>query len=151
MRVTRRRLVLGGGAMLAVGVGTLTGARAAARPVVEVWKSKECACCDKWADHLRATGFEVTMHQASDMAAIRAAHGVPEALASCHTAAVGGFGVEGLVPGSDIERLLTEKPAIKGLAAPGMPKSAPGMDVPGHPYEVIAFGGSGGDTVFARH
>ncbi len=151
MRVTRRHLVVGGGAVLAVGAGRLAGVRAATRPVVEVWKDKVCACCDKWADHLRAAGFEVNMHQESDMRVIRAAHGVPESLAACHTAAVGGYGVEGLVPASDIERLLAEKPAIKGLAAPGMPRSAPGMDIPGHPYDVIAFGGMGGDAVFARH
>lgn len=151
MPVTRRDLALAAGAILAAGTASLTGAWAAGPEVVNVWKSTECACCDKWADHMRAAGFAVTMHQTSDMQAIRAAHGVPEALASCHTAAVGLYAVEGLVPPSDVTRLLTERPRIKGLAAPGMPQSAPGMDNPGHPYDVVAFGGPGGDTVFARH
>jgi hypothetical protein len=151
MLVTRRDFALAAGATLAAGVGGLIEARAAGREVVDVWKSTECACCDKWADHMRAAGFAVTIHQASDMQAVRAAHGVPEALASCHTAAVGGYAVEGLVPASDVTRLLTDKPLVKGLAAPGMPQSAPGMDKPGYPYDVVAFGGPDGKTVFARH
>lgn len=151
MPLTRRDLALTAGAILAVGAGSPRGTRAAAQEVVDVWKSTACACCDKWADHLRAAGFEVAIHQASDMRAVRAAHDVPETLASCHTAAVGGYAVEGLVPASDVRRLLAEKPRLKGLAAPGMPQSAPGMDIAGHPYDVIAFGGPGGDTVFAQH
>ncbi|HJS87099.1 MAG TPA: DUF411 domain-containing protein [Acetobacteraceae bacterium] len=151
MPITRRSLALAAGAILAVGAGTLSGARAAAQGVVEVWKSTECACCDKWTDHLRAAGFEVTMHHAADMQAVRAAHGVPETLASCHTATVGGYAIEGLVPASDIQRVLAKRPGIKGLAAPGMPQRAPGMDIPGHPYEVISFGGPGGETLFARY
>lgn len=151
MQITRRSLAVTVGAILAVGAGSPIRARATTGEIVEVWKSKACACCDKWADHLRAAGFEVNMHQAPDMRAVRAAFGVPETLSSCHTAAVGGYAVEGLVPASDIRRLLAERPPTKGLAAPGMPQSAPGMDKPGHPYEVVSFGGPGGEAVFARH
>ena len=151
MSMTRRSLTAAVGAILAAGAASPIRARAAKTEIVEVWKSKACACCDKWADQLRAAGFEVNMHQVTDMRAVRAAHGVPEALSSCHTAAVGGYAVEGLVPPSDIRRLLAERPPVKGLAAPGMLQSAPGMDKPGHPYEVVSFGGPGGETVFARH
>ena len=41
-----------------------------------------------------------------------------------------------------------------GLAVPGMPKSTPGMAVPGdtpEPYEVLAFARDGKTTVFAKH
>ena len=69
--------------------------------------------------------------------------GVPAELASCHTAEVGGYVVEGHVPAAAIRRLLAERPDATGLAVPGMPAGSPGMDFPGvdpEPYEVFLFG-----------
>ena len=46
------------------------------------------------------------------------------------------------------------KPAIAGLAAPGMPRVSPGMEVPGGAkdrYDVLAFTRTGKTTVFAKH
>ena len=85
------------------------------------------------------------------MVPVKAASGVPEALWSCHTAVVDGYVVEGHVPAADARRLLAERPPAKGLSAPGMPPSSPGMDIPGTPYEVVAFGAPGGERVWARH
>ena len=99
---------------------------------------------------MRAAGFEATVHEVADLQAVKAVNGVPDKLQSCHTATVGGYVVEGHVPASDVRRLLAERPRAKGLAAPGMPPSSPGMDIPGTPYEVILFGG-GADRVWARH
>jgi len=68
---------------------------------------------------------------------------VPAELASCHTAEVGGYVVEGHVPAAAIRRLLAERPDATGLAVPGMPAGSPGMDFPGvdpEPYEVFLFG-----------
>jgi hypothetical protein len=77
--------------------------------------------------------------------------GVTRALASCHTALVGGYVIEGHVPAADIQRLLKEKPKITGLAAPGMPGAGPGMDTSKDPYDVLAFDGKGKTTVWERH
>jgi len=75
-------------------------------------------------------------------------------LASCHTALVAGYVLEGHVPGEDVQRLLEERPAIAGVAVPGMPIGSPGMEIPGshaQPYEVIAFRNDGSTQVFATH
>ena len=51
--------------------------------------------------------------------------GVTDDLSSCHTAKVGGYTVEGHVPAADIQRMLKEKPAIAGIAAPGCRRARP--------------------------
>ena len=85
------------------------------------------------------------------LSAIRTKHGVSPQLSSCHTSLVGGYVIEGHVPAADIRRLLKERPAIVGLAAPGMPNGSPGMDVPNSPpYDVLAFDKAGRTTVFSR-
>jgi hypothetical protein len=85
------------------------------------------------------------------MDAVKHTRGVPDALRSCHTAVVSGYVVEGHVPASDIKRLIAEQLSAKGLAVPGMPQSAPGMDQPGEPYTVVLFGTPTGDRVYAQH
>jgi hypothetical protein len=105
-------------------------------------------------DHLRAGGFAPTVHDEEDMDAIKDSMGVPGAVRSCHTAVLGRYVIEGHVPVDDIRRLLADRPAVLGLAAPGMPKSAPGMAVAGEapePYEVVSFTKDGKSAVFARH
>jgi hypothetical protein len=92
-----------------------------------LYKNPACACCDGYADYLRDNGFEVTVQPSHDLPLLRRQHGVPEALAGCHTTLVDGYVVEGHVPVSAIIRLLTEKPAIKGISLPGMPAGSPGM------------------------
>ena len=65
-----------------------------------------------------------------------------------------GYIIEGHVPVAEIERLLAERPAIAGLAVPGMPAGSPGMEVAGagsQPYNVIAFDKSGKTVVFASY
>ena len=79
---------------------------------------------------------------------------VPDDLVSCHTAKVGGYIVEGHVPAEDIQRMLREKPAIAGIAVPGMPMGSPGMEVPGGrtmPYDVVLVKADGTTQVFAHH
>jgi hypothetical protein len=126
-------------------------ARAEALPPVVVWKDAGCGCCGGWVKHMQEAGFAVTTRNVDDMAAVKAARGVPEALQSCHTAVVAGYVVEGHVPAPDVKRLLAEKPPAKGLAAPGMPQSAPGMDAPGAPYTVVLFSSPTGDHTYAQH
>lgn len=140
-----RRTVLA--ALLAA---ALPGA-ARAEPRVEVWKSPSCGCCGGWIDHMRKAGFAVSVHDVEDVTPIKLRHGVGDALASCHTALVDGYVIEGHVPASDVRRLLAERPALRGLTVPGMPASAPGMDMPGEPYDVLAFDAGGAARVWAKH
>ena len=102
--------------------GPLTG------PRVAVYASPSCECCKRWINHLIEHGFDPRIHHTEEMPAIKDRLGVPRAQRSCHTATVNGYFVEGHVPAADIQRLVDEKPAIKGLAVPGMPIGSPGME-----------------------
>ena len=97
------------------------------RPQIEVWKDPNCGCCKDWVAHLEKSGFAVQVHETGNDAA-RARLGIPSQLGSCHTGSIGGYAIEGHVPAQDIQRLLREKPKAIGLAVPGMPVGAPGMD-----------------------
>ncbi|SMF44100.1 Uncharacterized conserved protein [Azospirillum oryzae] len=163
MSMTRRTMMRGAAqgalaAVLALGLGSmgLPGLVRAAVPAggaaVEVWKAASCECCEGWVRHMRAAGFEVTVHTVDDVTPMKRIAGVPDDLASCHTARVGGYVLEGHVPADDVRLLLAERPQARGLAVPGMPQDAPGMDMGvGQPYQVMLFGGAGGPQVFARH
>ena len=148
--LTRRSVIAGIAALPAL--WTPSWARAFARPLVTVHKDPSCGCCGAWAEHVEAAGFPVTIVETGDMDAVKRRLGVPAELASCHTAEVDGYVVEGHVPAAAIERLLALAPAATGLAVPGMPGGSPGMDYPGvtpEAYEVVLFGPSGRKT-FAR-
>jgi hypothetical protein len=122
-------------------------------PKVTVTKDPSCGCCSGWVDHLKQAGFAVTVIETAEIGGVKIRLGVPTALASCHTAEVGGYVIEGHVPASSIRRLLADKPQAAGLAVPGMPVGSPGMEVEGmapDTYEVILFGPSGQGT-FARY
>ena len=97
--------------------------------LIEVYKSPTCGCCNKWVEHLRAHGFTVRATDTAAVDELKAKHGVPRALRSCHTALVSGYVIEGHVPASDVERLLRERPAAAGLAVPGMPTDWAESDV----------------------
>ena len=130
-------------------------APAAAAPRVTVYKTASCGCCRLWVDHMKANGFEVQAMDVSsaDVRAVSKAAGLPEDGTSCHTAKIGNYVVEGHVPAADIKRLLKEKPAIAGIAAPGMPMGSPGMEQGGakEAYDVMAFTKDGKMTVYAKH
>lgn len=103
--------------------------------------------------HLRSQGFPVKTVDLDALGPVKRKHAVPDALASCHTALVEGYVVEGHVPADLIVRLLRERPRIAGIAVPGMPLGSPGMESPGQapePYQVLAFDRSGRISVFAR-
>ena len=144
-----------GGAALLVLAGRRSSAAAlVTKPAITVWKDPGCGCCNAWVDHMRGAGFDVKTHDESGMDEVKGMMGVPAALRSCHTAQAGAYVIEGHVPGSDVKRILAEKPKILGLAVPGMPMSAPGMAQPGArkvPYEVIAFEKGGVTKVFAKY
>lgn len=120
---------------------------------VTVYKSPTCGCCGEWVKHLQSNGFKVEAHDVADLDPVKQKLGVRPELASCHTATVGGYTIEGHVPASDIRRLLAERPKnAKGLAVPGMPVGSPGMETgPAQPYATLLFDDAGGMRVFARH
>jgi hypothetical protein len=128
---------------------------AAAETSVEVWKSATCACCGKWVKHLQANGFAVTVNPATPslLAEIKRQAGIGETLASCHTAKIDGYVIEGHVPAPDIKRLVAEHPDAVGLTVPGMPVGSPGMEQGGEtePYDVLLLRKDGTTTVFAHH
>ncbi len=117
-----------------------------------VYKSPTCDCCKKWVKHLRANGFKVKAYDVKNVVPYKIKHGVTKALASCHTALVDGYTIEGHVPAVDIKRLLEEKPNVNGLAVPGMPIGTPGMEGRRkEAYDVLTFDASGKTAVFSRH
>ena len=152
------RSALGVGAAVAA-VATLprfaAAARAAPLPPMTVYKSASCGCCHNWVEHARSSGFTVKTIDTEELPSVKRDLGVPASLHSCHTVVVGNYLVEGHVPAADVKRMLTEKPAIRGIAVPGMPIGAPGMEqgpVSGYQrYEVLAFTAQGRTSVFARH
>ena len=119
---------------------------------VTVYKTPTCGCCVKWIDHLEAGGLTVEAVDLDSVAGIKREHGVPNELASCHTALVDGYVIEGHVPVEDVLRLLEERPDVAGLAVPEMPIGSPGMEGPNpERYEVIAFTEQGDTHTYATH
>lgn len=122
-------------------------------PTVTVYKSATCGCCKRWVSYLRDEGFRVDAHNVRDLNAVKRRNGVPYEAASCHTALVDGYVVEGHVPAADIRRLLSEEPDVRGIAVPKMPVGSPGMEQGGRkdPYKVVTFGEGGVEGVWARY
>lgn len=150
----RRRLLsgLGGLLVLSLGGGALALAPAT---TIEVWKDPDCGCCKDWVVHLRGNGFQVKAHESGNTDARRRL-GMPERFGSCHTAHAGRYAIEGHVPAEDIRRLLQAQPAAIGLAVPGMPVGAPGMDGPEYrgrrdPYQVLLVKQDGTASVFRSY
>lgn len=115
-----------------------------AGPTIVVYKDPSCGCCNGWVKHLAQAGIKTTVRQGATLAAVRKRLGVPDEVASCHTGEIAGYVIEGHVPAKAIQRLLTEKPAARGLAVAGMPIGSPGMEGPNPvPYEVMLFGDFG--------
>ena len=124
----------------------------AATPTMVVNKDPNCGCCSGWVEHVKAAGFATRVNEVSDLAPLKSQLSIPAALASCHTAQIEGYVIEGHVPASAIKRLLSERPSAIGLAVAGMPVGSPGMQVPGAPdevFHVVLFGPSG-QRVYAR-
>jgi hypothetical protein len=157
--LTRRSFLTGvaGAAAAVIGLSQAAGAQtpargAQARPTLVTYKDANCGCCHKWVEYMQGKGYRVFAHD-TDINAIKQKYGIAPSLQSCHTTIVDGLIIEGHVPEGDMVRLLRERPAgVVGLTIPGMPASAPGMDVlPFQPYTVLAFDKAGKTTVFQRH
>lgn len=111
---------------------------------VKVYHGESCGCCHNWAKYMEQNGFEVEMISLADEPLIQKKNefGLPLELASCHTAIIDGYVVEGHMPAGEIRTLLKNKPKdVIGIAVPGMPLEAPGMEQGSQPevYDVVAF------------
>jgi hypothetical protein len=147
-----RRVVL-------LGMAALVCARPAMakpQPVpLQVWKDPNCGCCKDWIAYLEKNGFAAQVFDQGNTA-VRKRLGLPQKYASCHTALVQGYVIEGHVPAADIQRLLKEKPQALGLSVPGMPIGSPGMDGPDYEgrrdaYKVLLVQKDGTATVFSSY
>lgn len=131
-----------------------TGGQQEAAPRMVVYKSPTCGCCGQWVAYMRAQGFVVETKDVNDLASVKESLGIPKSVWACHTAVVDGYVVEGHVPAEQVQRLLKERPDVAGIAVPGMPVGAPGMEVPGRPaepFQVVAFDKSGEVEVIATY
>ena len=108
---------------------------------IEVYRSPSCGCCSKWITHLKDNQFTVKDHLSDDMSLIKAQQNVPNAMASCHTALINGYVIEGHVPATDIKKLLNIKPNVIGISVPQMPMGTPGMEMGDKKdaYNVVSF------------
>lgn len=97
---------------------------------VMVYKTPTCGCCRVYVSYLEKKGVKVKTEDVKDLNDIKRQYGVPTEFSSCHTSIVDGYVVEGHIPLEAIEKLLNERPNIKGIALPGMPSGTPGMPGP---------------------
>jgi hypothetical protein len=157
--ITRRHLLTGilGTAAGVVGLSVAVGAQtktvaSSTKPHLTVYKDPNCGCCGNWIEYMRAKGYRSTVLHV-DLPPIKKQYHVAANLQSCHTTLVDGYVIEGHIPEADIVRLLKVRPKdVVGLTVPGMPASAPGMDVmPFQPYTVLTFDKAGKTTVWATH
>ncbi len=117
-----------------------------------MYKNPSCACCDEWVKHMERNGFVVETIKSSQMSQIKQREGITYETASCHTAFVDGYVVEGHVPARDVKRLLRDRPDVKGLAVPGMPMGSPGME--GNyreSYDVVTYDLQGNIEVYSSY
>ncbi|MGR8933927.1 MAG: DUF411 domain-containing protein [Gammaproteobacteria bacterium] len=129
-------------------------AKAVEKPIdIVVYRSSSCGCCGKWVQHLQHHQFNVQDNVTDEMDAIKTKYGVPQDLASCHTAVVNGYVIEGHVPAGDIKILLKNKPAVAGISVPGMVTGTPGMEMGDRleAFDVLSFDKNGKTQIFHHY
>ena len=107
----------------------LLGNSAFAALPATLYKSPSCGCCEAYVSYLGQNGFAVSAVNRDDMPRIKQQLGVSPGMGSCHTVKIGAYVIEGHVPVAAIRQLLARKPALVGIAVPGMPAASPGMGV----------------------
>lgn len=144
--------VVTAGALMAAGGRSAPEVAAAGEREMVVYMTPTCGCCGAWVEHMEAHGFSVTTKKQNDLTEIKLANGITRETASCHTGLIGGYVIEGHVPAADVERLLAERPAVRGLTVPGMPMGSPGMEGAfTDPYDVLSFDHEGTTEVFSSY
>ncbi len=120
---------------------------------ITVYRSPACGCCHRWIEHLEKHDFIVKDIQIEDVTPIKYQAGVPPQLASCHTAVIDGYFIEGHVPADDIKRLLLSRPDVRGLSVPEMPVGTPGMEMENRKddFAVIQLNTDGSTGIFSQY
>lgn len=120
---------------------------------ITVYRDPNCGCCKDWIKHLRKHDFNVTDVTSNNMSAVKQQYSVPPKMASCHTAIIDGYVIEGHVPADDIKKLLKTRPDIIGLSVPQMPVGTPGMEQGQRkdPFAVIKIDKSGVINSFSEY
>jgi hypothetical protein len=122
---------------------------APAKNKAKVYRDPNCGCCGAHAAYLRQHGYDVTIVPKADLTPIKRRYAVPNNLLSCHTTVIGAYAIEGHVPIASIEKLLRERPKIRGIALPGMPSGSPGMPGPKDEVFTIYSFSDGRTQIFA--
>ncbi|WP_163266762.1 DUF411 domain-containing protein [Chelativorans alearense] len=106
-----------------------SGAPAAAAEVkaATLYKNPQCGCCEGYAEYLRDNGYTVSVKPTHDLALMSREAGIPDEYQGCHLVHIDGYVVSGHVPVGIVDRLMSERPDIKGITLPGMPMGSPGM------------------------
>ncbi len=105
------------GLISSVTVAFASGARADTRPTITVFERSKLWVLHRLVEHLRRNGFIATVVETADLQAIKMRLGVPADLASCHTAEIAGYIIEGHVPAQAIRRLIVERPMRSSRSA----------------------------------
>ena len=156
MNVALNRCLVITAVLLVASITTLAvadGTQQTAEQKITVYKSPTCGCCQDWVDYLRDNDFIVETIDTNDLNSIKQDNGLTDPrLASCHTALVDGYVVEGHVPAEDIRRLISERPSVVGITAPGMPQMSPGMSsIEPKGYNVYTFDSGGQINIYSHY
>lgn len=140
---------------LVLGLALLSPAVGANGLAIEVAKTPTCGCCSAWIDHLDENGFDVTTHNVThrELNEIKVGLDIEPGQASCHTAMIDGYFIEGHVAASEIRDLISTQPEAAGLTVPGMPVGSPGMEVGDRQdaYDTLLVGNDGDTSVYREH
>lgn len=115
---------------------------------VTVYKTATCGCCGNYVTYLERSGFDVEAVNVPSLGDIKTQYSIPADMQSCHTTVIGDYVVEGHIPVEAISKLLAEKPAIRGIAMPGMPSGSPGMPGPKEPFLIYELNDGGKGPLF---
>ena len=121
-----------------------------------VYFSSDCGCCNEWILHMESNNFILEKNTNANMYDIKVKAGLPMDFASCHTAIINGYFIEGHVPAKDVKKLIKENPEnIIGLTVPGMPAgiNVPGMEVNNDKaiFDVLAIDINGKPSVWTHY
>ncbi len=101
-----------------------------------LYQDPNCGCCIIYANYLSNKGIKVKIVNTLNIKSIKEKYKISPELQSCHTLVLNNnYIVEGHVPFEAINKLIQEKPKIKGISLPGMPSGSPGM--PGPKLEIF--------------
>jgi hypothetical protein len=106
----------------------LSAPQSALAQEVTLYKAPQCGCCEEYANYLRENGFTVTVKPTDRVGEMSLEVGIPDDFQGCHLTFIDDYVVSGHVPVEMVNKMLSERPDIKGITLPGMPMGSPGMN-----------------------